>query len=620
MPEELFNKFIEAVDKLSKKIDNLSKASADNSLDSLIKTKKPKLKQLFDYTKSEFKDYLQALLTLGKAANFNNQGLQDGEKPLAEEGAKKVGGRIVNVKIEDINPRIVKLLRDELVEALGEKKTERERTEAKKPNWLLALLALLAGVLVGIFDFVKDWFKRLKGFLTGLRIADYIGDVLRFFKVKFFDFISDLFKALKETKFGQALSGLYNRILARIKNSKLFQSLARLFSEESFLGRLIRRIGRIFNAEGAVGRGIKSLGKAVSILGTVFKKIRGFVGTIVQGVKGVFGTIANIIKNSPLFKIGRIIGRLLGPIIAIFDIITNTINSVKEQGLNFKAVLDGVLGGILSFFTIGILNFQNIKKITDKITEAFSEGNIVEGTMRILLALPDLIFQGIGKVLTWVSGFFGEDFKTKVQDFFSGSFTDKVFSIFNSIKEFLLWPIVKMLEFVKKYFDIDVVGWFQQKIANAPGWLKALLSGSELKVRPETTNVPTSKPAEQASVLEANKDQKDQQENLTNAVEKSNELTKIKKSEPESSFDTEDLRVRPPEFAIANTMQTKATNNLDVNTLIKVLTEQLDILKQVRDNIMNVRGGTAVSSVSNNTIVQNAPNSIDIWRKSVLAN
>jgi hypothetical protein len=44
MPEELFNKFIEAVDKLSKKIDNLSKASADNSLDSLIKTKKPKLK------------------------------------------------------------------------------------------------------------------------------------------------------------------------------------------------------------------------------------------------------------------------------------------------------------------------------------------------------------------------------------------------------------------------------------------------------------------------------------------------------------------------------------------------------------------------------------------------
>ena len=67
-------------------------------------------------------------------------------------------------------------------------------------------------------------------------------------------------------------------------------------------------------------------------------------------------------------------------------------------------------------------------------------------------------------------------------------------------------------------------------------------------------------------------------------------------------------------------MQTKATNNLDVNTLIKVLTEQLDILKQVRDNIMNVRGGTAVSSVSNNTIVQNAPNSIDIWRKSVLAN
>lgn len=632
MPEEIFNSFIDAIDKLSKKIDNLSKSTQDNSIESLTKNNKPKVKLLFDYAKSEFKEYLEALLTLGNAAAKKTGTNQESEKPLAEEGARRIGGRIVNVRIEDINPRIVKLLRDEIIEALGTKKEERKFQESKKPNWLISLLALLAGVLFGILDFVKDWFRALKGLLKTLNFMPLLRGAAAVLNDRFLRAINRVFNAVKASKFVQSIAAFFSRILATIRGSKIFQWLSRIFGSNSFLGKMISRIGNFFRGTGAVGRGLQKIGNALNFAKNIFARIGSVISKFVAMARGVVSKMFGMLAKSPLFRIGRIFGRILGPVIAIFDIITNMIGSIKQQGLSFKSVLDGLLGGIVSFFTLGILNFQNVKKLTDKISAAFSEGNIIEGVMRIILTLPDLIFQGIGKITSWVAGkIFGEDVKKKVQDFFSGSFTDKIFNALNKIRALLLWPIKKILGFIKEKFNIDIVAWARSLLDKAPEWVKKLVNN--FSGPKDRSNEIVSTPVIEAKItspqeVAAQKEEENWMEKLFKETEDTNEnLEELKDAKDEELAEYKepvfesDAEYMPPEVAIASRMESIDTSgsNIDIGSLIEVLTEQLKVLKDVRDNLMNVNNSTNTSTINNSTIVQNAHNSIDIWRKSVLA-
>jgi len=631
MPEEIFNNFIDAIEKLSKKIDNLAKSTQDNSIDSLTKSNKPKLKQLFDYTKSEFKEYFEALLTLGNAAakKSNNEG--GAEKSLAEEGAKRIGGKIVNVKIEDINPRIVKLLRDEIVEALGQKKEGRKFEEGKKPGWLLTLVALLAGVLIGILDFIKDWFRALKSLLKTFNFLPFLRGVAAALNKKFLDAMSRVFSAVSKSKLGQAISRFFSSVLAKIRGSKIFQWLARIFGSDSFLGKMIRRIGDFFRGTGPVGKGLQKMGNALNFAKNIFARIGSVVGKFVAIARGVVSKMFGILSKSPIFKIARVFGRLLGPVIAIFDIVTNMIGSIKQQGLSFKSVLDGLLGGIVSFFTLGLLNFENIKKLTDKISAAFSEGNIIEGVMRIILAVPDLIFQGLGKILSWVAGkIFGEEVKKKVQDFFSGSFTDKIFNALNKIRALLLWPIKKILGFIKEKFNIDIVAWARSLLDKAPEWVKKLVnnfSGPKDRSSEITSTQITAVPATVPQEVSAQKEEENWMEKLFKETEDTNEnLEDLKDAKEEELVEYKepvfepDIEYTPPEVAIATRMESTETPTRDkLESLYRLLSEQLEVLKQVRANTEETKGNTAISSVSNNTVVHNSPNMIDMFRKSLLA-
>lgn len=622
MSEEVLADFLAAIEKLSDKIEKMGQASAPIKIDvdDLTKSKKAKLKTLFDYMKSEFKNYLKEIIgSAGKGGAVAKE-----EKTLVESGAQRVGGKIINVKIEDINPRIVKLLRDEIIEALGTKKAEEQKPETKKPNWILGLLALLAGVIVGFFSFVRDWFRKIKAFLRSLKIFETLGGIVRFFKSKFMNAISRIWKAVAESKLGQAVGRFFGRIIAAIKNSKIFKWLKSLVGEESALGRLLRRIGRFFKAEGAAGRGIKAIGSGVKAVGKIFGSIGRLFGRVVKIAKGVVGKMFGILTKSPLFKIGKVFGRLLGPVIAIFDIITNTIGSVEKQGLSFKSVLDGLLGGIVSFFTFGILNFENIKKITDKITEAFSEGNIVEGVLRILMSIPDLIFQGIGKIATWVAGFFGPEFKAKVEKFFSGSFTDKIFGMWKSVLKFIASPIIKVLNWLKETFDIDIVGW----IKSLPGVQTVLdwFQKNKPKERPETetqTGTQTAQPEQkEAGFMDKLKgmfnDEKSEEQTPEGALPEDYEN---EDAQPESAFDTSATEQGNEESAEPSLTADDLKSNMGV--LAKILQDQLQVLKDTRDALASMSerpntGGTAVNSISNNTIVNNQMATIDMWRKNVM--
>jgi len=334
----------------------------------------------------------------------------------------------------------------------------------------------------------------------------------------------------------------------------------------------------------------------------------------------------NLLKNSPLFKIGKVIGRVLGPLFLAFDVIMNTIDSIKEQGFTFKAVLDGVLGGLASFFTLGILNFQNIKKITDQITEAFKEGNFIEGIMRILLGIPDLIFQGIGKIATWISGFFGDDVKKKVENFFNVSFTDQVLMVIKDVMNTLLWPINKTLEILKNVFNIDVVKWLREHVpAPLLGIFdKIVKGGTDIKERP-------AQPVDQAK-LEQAKIAKEEQKagGWFDWFNKKDEAqsTDIEKVE-DSDYTEDDEYTKTSDLPIVTTNKApeikakkiEQENIFDSDKIIEVLQKQLEIMTQTKNYLENLKSSNNVAtSVNNQSVVNMSGNTgVSSWRQGVIA-
>jgi hypothetical protein len=515
-------KLTEALDKMNEKISKMQ----DNAfyIDEFRKTKNAKFKTFADLIKKEFKDYLAKLAGGGDS---NSKVPEGAASELAESGAKRIGGPVNKVRIEEVNPAVFKMLRDVLIGIMPRK--EEEAKEKKKGfNFIYGLLALLAGVIVGVIEYIGSWFNRIKRIIKGLKVFQWLAEAFGAVRAGIFKAAGKLYKMLTESKLFKRIESIWKSLVASIKESSLFKKIKTFFSEESFLGRFFKRIGAFFRGEGKAGSALKTISRALEGIGAGVAKGAKFFGRIAKMIGSIGKTIFNALKKTPLFKIGKIIGRALGPVFLIIDMITNTIDSVKQQGLSFKSVLDGLLGGIISFFTLGILNFENIKKLTDKITDAFSEGNIVEGVLRILLAVPDLIFQGIGKIATWIAGkIFGEDIKKKVESFFSESFTDKIFGIFIQIKQLILTPIKKILTFIKDHFNVDIVGWAKDMLDKAPEWVKKLVGWVSNQGTKQREDKPVAVKTEQSSQEEKKSnwlsgflgDEKKQEDNLPEKVE-----------------------------------------------------------------------------------------------------
>ena len=629
--EEILAALIPAIEKLATKLDNTASQTVKLDVDDLTKSKKAKLKILFDYMKSEFKTYLEAIVSINETLKKNKLGGDSSEsgKPLAEDGARRVGGRIINVKIEDINPRVVKLIRDEILEALSVTK-EKEKQEKTKPSYLLGLLALIAGVIIGILSYINDWWKKIRAFFGRLKIFDFIGDLLRAFKNKVFKFFSGVYRAIAESKLAQRIRGFFSGVWQRIANSrlgifvtetfarikkaitesKLFKSLSSLFSDESFLGKTLKRISDFFKGEGAAGRAIQRVGKLFGFVKNTISGFLGLIGKIVNAGKVAIKTAFNILKSSPLFTVGKVIGRLLGPILLIFELITNTIDSIKEQGLSFKSVMDGLLGGIVSFLTLGILNFRNIKNISDKITQAFKEGNIVEGVMRIILAIPDLIFQGIGKITSFIVGFFGgPELKATVENFFKGGLTDKIIGLSRQIISAITSPIVKLLSVIKRVFNIDVMAWVNSMIDKVPGarTLFNFAKGQTPKEREEIVKQPTL----------TNLKEQEKKPGVFDDLFKDNEAPRIEAAldSKEGDYDDNNIMQQPSDFEEMTDIAEET--NIDIKQLATLMKEQTEILKQTRDALASMRPNTNISSINSNTVIQNHDNGINAWRQSV---
>jgi len=616
---------VNALDKMNVKLD---KMQADSIyIDEFKRSKNAKFKTFADLIKKEFKDYLKNMVNGIGNQTTSSTGKKEGQaSDLVEAGAEKIGGPVSKVRIEEINPAVFKMLRDLLKDTFKQKEEKEEVKKKSGFGWVFGLLALLSGVILGVIEWIRERFQAIKTMLKGIRIFDWIVDGFRFLKSRIFAAAEFIYKQLRESRLFKRIEQIWEGIIASIRESAFVKKLRTFFSEESFLGRLFKGIGEFFKGEGRAGGVVRSIGRAFEIMKDSLRGVGRVMKGIVDAIKGAGSFAMNLLKNSPLFKIGKVIGRVLGPLFLAFDVIMNTIDSIKEQGFTFKAVLDGVLGGLASFFTLGILNFQNIKKITDQITEAFKEGNFIEGIMRILLGIPDLIFQGIGKIATWISGFFGDDVKKKVENFFNVSFTDQVLMVIKDVMNTLLWPINKTLEILKNVFNIDVVKWLREHVpAPLLGIFdKIVKGGTDIKERP-------AQPVDQAK-LEQAKIAKEEQKagGWFDWFNKKDEAqsTDIEKVE-DSDYTEDDEYTKTSDLPIVTTNKApeikakkiEQENIFDSDKIIEVLQKQLEIMTQTKNYLENLKSSNNVAtSVNNQSVVNMSGNTgVSSWRQGVIA-
>lgn len=616
---------VNALDKMNVKLD---KMQADSIyIDEFKRSKNAKFKTFADLIKKEFKDYLKNMVNgLGNQAT-SSTGKKEGQaSDLVEAGAEKIGGPVSKVRIEEINPAVFKMLRDLLKDTFKQKEEKEEIKKKSGFGWVFGLLALLSGVILGVIEWIRERFQAIKTMLKGIRIFDWIVDGFRFLKSRIFAAAEFIYKQLRESRLFKRIEQIWEGIIASIRESAFVKKLRTFFSEESFLGRLFKGIGEFFKGEGRAGGVVRSIGRAFEIMKDSLRGVGRVMKGIVDAIKGAGNFAMNLLKNSPLFKIGKVIGRVLGPLFLAFDVIVNTIDSIKEQGFTFKAVLDGVLGGLASFFTLGILNFQNIKKITDQITEAFKEGNFIEGIMRILLGIPDLIFQGIGKITTWISGFFGDDVKKKVENFFNVSFTDQVLMVIKDMMNTLLWPINKTLEILKNVFNIDVVKWLREHVpAPLLGIFdKIVKGGTDIKERP-------AQPVDQTKLDQAKIAKEEQKAggwfdwfNKKDEAQPA-DIEKVEDedySEEENYTKASDLPLVTTEKAPELTTKKSTQEDIfDSDKIIEVLQKQLEIMTQTKNYLENLKSSNNVAtSVNNQSVVNMSGNTgVSSWRQGVIA-
>lgn len=318
---------------------------------------------------------------------------------------------------------------------------------------ILAALALLAGIITGAIAEIGKILKGLKMFLSETKLGKFIKDIFSALKLK----IMELLKPIRETKFVKFLENLLNKsIIAPI--SKFFETIGRLF--------------KVFEA----GKGPLFMMKAFP---TLFKFFEDYI------------RIASKVFQYGI-KIGRLFGKLLGPVIAIFEVVVGLVQAFTDPKLSDKSflqkIITGFTQGILNFFDffeifgLDLFKFETIRDRIEAIFKPFREGKWLQGLQALNDQLLSVIISIPGKIIGWIVGWFDKELGQKIMQFFDkfdlGKFREAIFKrigpIFQNIKLFFqsiyeklspfLGPLLKLLggpvylafQMLKKAFEYAV--------------------------------------------------------------------------------------------------------------------------------------------------------------------
>jgi hypothetical protein len=253
---------------------------------------------------------------------------------------------------------------------------------------------VLSPTLAKLEEKSNKWLKMLLGALAlvGGIIAGALAEIGKIFKgIKIF---------FGETKLGKFLSKLIEDIKPKFLNA-IFKPIGKFFET---IGRLFRII------EG--GKGPLLMLKAFP---TFFKLFEDYIRIAFKVFQ--FGT-----------KIGRLFGKLLGPVMAVFEVVVGLVQAFTDPKLSDKSFLQkivtGLTQGLLNFFDffeifgLDLFKFETIRDRIEEIFKPFREGKWLQGLSQIGNQLSSVIISIPGKIVGWIIGWFDKDLGKKISDFF----------------------------------------------------------------------------------------------------------------------------------------------------------------------------------------------------------
>lgn len=288
-----------------------------------------------------------------------------------------------------------------------------EEASNKWIKMILASLALLGGIIAGVIAQIGKIFKGIKLFFS-------------------------------ETKFGKFIGSIFESLKAKIPKF-LLKPISSFFET----------IGRLFRVIEA-GKGPLLVMKMMRNFPNVFKFIEDYVRVAFKVFQiGI--------------KIGRLFGKLLGPVLAIFEVVVGLVQAFTDPKLKDKSFLQkivtGFTQGILNFFDffeifgLDLFKFETIRDRIEAIFKPFREGKWLQGLQAIQDQLLSILISIPGKIVGWIVGWFNKELGQKIMNFFDkfdlGKFREavlkRIFNLFGGIKNLFtsvdekLSPIVGFL-------------------------------------------------------------------------------------------------------------------------------------------------------------------------------
>jgi len=369
--------------------------------------------------------------TVDRLASFT-QGKEEGKEDTIIGEDDKLSSTLSTTekrRWETMSKILAKSIKD-IVFPKGEEKVGRPEFKTKQVEDLV-----LSPTFEKIQESSNKWLKMiLAGLaLVGGVVAGAIAEIIKIFKgIKTF---------FGETKLGKLIGGIFEGLKAKVPKvilgpiSKFFETIGRLF--------------RIFEA-----------GKGPLLIATKFPRFFAFFEDSIRVVFKIFqvGT-----------KVGRLFGKLLGPIMALFEVVVGLVQAFTDPKLSDKSflqkIITGFTQGILNFFDffeifgLDLFKFETIRDRIEAIFKPFREGKWLQGLQAIQDQLLSILISIPGKIVGWIVGWFNKELGQKIMEFFDkfdlGKFREAIFKrigkIFGGLKDFFssvdgkLSPILNFL-------------------------------------------------------------------------------------------------------------------------------------------------------------------------------
>lgn len=339
-------------------------------------------------------DNLNGSITLAKSA-FDALQVELGELllPTLAEGIKKFTG-IVNVVTDFVreNPQAVKTIAKVAVALAG-----------LKVGGLAAKLGFLE-VKGGILN-VQKAFEIIKGIGMNKYLSSLTGGFLNFKNIG--SGILGYFTSVKNAAGGvsSALGGVFSSLGGKIggtvtgAGSKLLNLFLTPFT------RMGGRLGGILSGLGGIVAN-SPLGKVGNLIGAGFGKITKFIAPVGNAIKTMLGPLGNL-ASSVFGPLGGVVGKIL-PIVGVITTIITVIQLVKSHLQEIRAFIEKTFGSeALAIFDKIV---AVITSVGDTIKNIFSDSNIGEARNKIQeifgdkgVQVFDTLVNILGKVKTAVS-------------------------------------------------------------------------------------------------------------------------------------------------------------------------------------------------------------------------